>query len=89
MVGRNGDHSFAAVILPSKIRGKSPVVMISIVAMTTRVPNCSLSLRGTRLESSLGPWRNWTGDCTALAILDWLLGGHAAQVRWHGHLMST
>jgi hypothetical protein len=61
--------------------------MISIV-VTTRVPNCSLSLEGTRLESSLEPWRNWTGDCIALANLEGLPGGHAAQAKWHGHLMS-
>ena len=63
------------------------MVMIPIVT-TTRVPICSLSLKGTRLESSLGPWRNWTGDCIALANLEGLLGGHAAQAKWHGHLMS-
>ena len=84
MVGRTAIAATLRSSIPSKIRGKSPWVMISIV-VTTRVPNCSLNLKGTRLESSLEPWRNWTGDCIALANLEGLLGGHAAQVKWHGH----
>jgi hypothetical protein len=59
-----------------------------LIVATTRVPNCSLSLKGTRLESSLGPLGDWTGDCIALVNLEGLLGGHAAQVKWHGHFMS-
>jgi hypothetical protein len=49
MAGQNGDTTLRSSS-PSKIRGTSPGVMVSIV-VTTRVPNCSLSLKGTRLES--------------------------------------